>query len=97
MEKSRDLYKFSRLMYIIEAALEYFVSIAVGGVYLAKLTSYIGIKDSITGILSSFVSLGCGFQLIAIFLVNKRPVKHWVTLLHTISQSLFDFIYVAHT
>ncbi|MBE7083994.1 MAG: MFS transporter [Clostridiales bacterium] len=94
MEKEKDVYKFTRLMYIIEAALEYFVSISVGGVYLAKLTSYIGIKDSITGILSSFVSLGCGFQLVAIFLANKRPVKRWVTFLHTISQSLFAMIYL---
>lgn len=94
MKTVKDVYKTSRLLYIIEATLEYFVSIAVGTVYLAKITSYIGMPDSITGILSSFVSLGCGFQLIAIFLANKRPVKRWVTLLHTVSQSLFALIYL---
>lgn len=94
MKTVKDVYKTSRLLYIVEATLEYFVSIAVGTVYLAKITSYIGIPDSITGILSSFVSLGCGFQLIAIFLANKRPVKRWVTLLHTVSQSLFALIYL---
>ena len=52
----RDQYAFSRILYIIEAALEYFVCIAVGGVYLAKLTKSIGISDAITGIITAFVS-----------------------------------------
>ena len=92
--KEKDVYKTSRLLYIIEAALEYFVAIAVAGVYLAKLTSYIGIPDSVTGILSSFVSLGCGFQIIAVFLAHKKPVKRWVTALHLISQTLFALLYL---
>ena len=89
----KDPYRFSRAMYIVEAMLEYFISIAVGTVYLARITAYIGIPDSLTGILSSFVSLGCGFQLVAIFLANKRPVKRWVTALHMVSQALFALIY----
>ena len=93
IKSAADEYRFSRVMYIIEAALEYFISIAVGTVYLARLTAYIGFSDALTGILSSFVSLGCGFQLIAVFLANKRPVKRWVTALHILSQSLFAFIY----
>lgn len=93
LRPAADGYRFSRIMHIIEAALEYFVSIAVGTVYLARLTAYIGFSDALTGILSSFVSLGCGFQLIAVFLANKRPVKRWVTALHTLSQSFFAFIY----
>ncbi len=91
--EGKDKYKFSRLLYIIEAALEYFVSIGVGGVYLATITNHIGISDSVTGILSSFVSLGCGFQMIAIFLAHKQPVKRWVTILHIISQTMFALIY----
>lgn len=91
MEK--DKYAFSRLLYIIEAALEYFISIAVGGVYLAKITKYVGISDAITGIITAFVSLGCGFQIIALFLAHKRPVKGWVTAGHIISQTLFALMY----
>lgn len=93
-EKNQDGYAFSRLLYIIEATLEYFVSIAVSSIYLAKLTEYIGISDSLTGILSAFVSLGCGFQMIAIFLANKKPVKRWVTLLHIVSQVTFALLYI---
>ncbi len=90
---NKDLYKFDRLMYIIEAALEYFISISVSTVYLARITSYIGLSDVLTGILSSFVSLGCGFQLFAIFLANKHPAKPFVTAGHIISQLLFCTLY----
>ncbi len=86
-------YAFSRFLYIVEAALEYFVSIAVGTVYLAKITASVGMKDSLTGILSAFVSLGCGFQIIALFIAHKKPVKKWVTVSHIISQSLFALLY----
>jgi len=93
-EKVKDEYKLSRVFYIIEAALEYFISILVAGAYLAKVTSAIGMSDSLTGILTSFVSLGCGFQLIAIFLANKRPVKRWVTVLHSVNQLFFALVYL---
>lgn len=91
--QGKDVYKRSRLLYIIEAALEYFISITVTGAYLATLTNSLGFSDSLTGILTSFVSLGCGFQIIAIFLANKRPVKRWVTILHTLNQLFFAIVY----
>ena len=97
MEESKigkDIYKTSRILYIIEAAVEYFISLLVTGAYLAKITSALGMNDTLTGILTSFVSLGCGFQIIAIFLANKRPVKRWVTLLHSINQLAFALIYL---
>lgn len=50
----RDGYESSRLWHIIEAALEYFISIMVGGVYLARITKGLGFSDGLTGILSSF-------------------------------------------
>lgn len=81
-------------MYVIEAMIEYFISIAVGTVYLARITQYIGMSDALTGILSSFVSLGCGFQLVAIFIARRRPVKRWVTILHTVSQGMFSMLYI---
>jgi len=94
MKKSKDIYKTSRILYIIEASLEYFISLLVTGAYLAKVTSAIGLSDSLTGILTSFVSLGCGFQIIAIFLANKRPVKRWITVLHSVNQLFFALIYL---
>ena len=94
MEDSKDIYKTSRFLYILEATFEYFISLLVTGAYLAKITSSLGMNDALTGILTSFVSLGCGFQIIAIFLANKRPVKRWVTVLHSINQLAFALIYL---
>lgn len=94
MNGTKDRFYLSRILYIIEAAIEYFISILVTGAYLAKITAAIGLSDTLTGILTSFVSLGCGFQIIAIFLANKRPVKRWVTISHSINQLAFAFIYV---
>ena len=90
----KDIYRSSRVGNIISAALEYFISMLVIDSYLAKLTTDIGISDSVTGILTSFVSLGFGFQLFAIFLINKKPVKRWVTALTIINQLFFAFVYV---
>lgn len=91
--KKQDGYARSRCLYVAEAALEYFISLLVTGAYLAKITSAIGMSDMLTGILTSFVSLGFGFQIIAVFLANKRPVKRWVTLLHCLNQMAFALIY----
>ena len=93
MIEQKDKYKKSRFLYIIEAALEYFISLLVVGAYLAKVTTAIGLSDHVTGILTSFVSLGCGFQIVAIFL-NKRSVKSWVTILHSLNQLFFALIYL---
>ena len=90
----KDIYRSSRVCNIISAAVEYFISLLVIDSYLAKLTTEIGISDSVTGILTSFVSLGFGFQLFAIFLINKRPVKHWVTVMSVVNQLFFAFVYV---
>ena len=91
---NKDEYKTSRIFYIIEAAVEYFISLLVTGAYFAKITAALGMNDTLTGILTSFVSLGFGFQIIAIFLANKRPVKRWVTVLHSLNQLAFALIYL---
>lgn len=87
-------YKKSRFLTIIEATLEYFVSITVGGIYLARITNDIGINDSLTGILSSFVSLGCCFQIVAIFLSKKKNVKSWTSIISISAELFFACIYL---
>ena len=71
---SQNKLKNSRILYIIEAAIEYFISIMVAGSFLATLTKELGISDSLTGILSSVISLGCLFQLFSIFLRRNNIV-----------------------
>ena len=90
-----DEYRASRICYIIEAALEYFISIMVTGAYLARITASLGFSDSLTGVLSSFVSLGCVFQLGAIGLFrNVRHAKRPIIGCHIVNQLLFAFVYL---
>jgi len=92
-EISAGVLKRSRLMYIFEAALEYFVSILVAGSFLATLTRELGFSDSLTGILSSVISLGCLFQLLSLA-VRRARVKKLVLFLSVANQILFMLLYV---
>ena len=78
--------KRTNILYIIEAALEYFITIMIAGAYLATVTKALGVSDALTGILSAFVSLGQSFQLLALFLSHKKGVKHTTAWLHIINQ-----------
>ena len=80
-------------MYILEAAFEYFISILVSGAYFAKLTTELGVSDSMTGILSSLTTLGCSLQILAIFFWGNKRAKPSVTVLHTVNQLCFTLIY----
>ena len=92
-EKLRDEYRASRTFYIIEAALEYFIAIMVGDSYLAKIAGDLGASTALTGVLYSFVSLGCAFQILAVLLVGKTPVKRWITPLHIVNQIAFMLVW----
>ncbi len=83
-----------KLLYIIEATLEYFISIVVSGAYLAKITTTIGMSQGLTGICSAFISLGAGFQIFALFLARQTRPKRMVTLLHTVNQACFCLVYL---
>lgn len=86
--------KKGKNLYILEAALEYFISLTITGAYLAKITSAIGMSQGLTGILTAFVSLGYVFQIFALFLAGKRKVKGFITILHMINQLCFALIYL---
>lgn len=91
---NKDPYKVSRILYIAEAALEYFITLMVTEAYLAKVTTAIGMEDTLVAVLSAFVSLGRAFQLIAIFLAHKTPVKPWIIPLQILCQLFFALIYL---
>ena len=80
-------------MYIFEAAIEYFISVLVAGSFFATLTKELGFSDSLTGVLSSVISLGCLFQLLSLSIRPKRA-KKLVIILSVINQLLFMFLYV---
>ncbi len=83
----------SRVLYIIEAAVEYFVSILVASTFLATLTNYLHFDTATTGIISSFISLGCVFQLFAMVVFRGRT-KKTVVVFSVINQLLFTLLYV---
>lgn len=85
--------RFGRLMYNFQAALEYFISILVAGSFLATITQELGFSDSLTGILSSIISLGCLFQLLSLF-IHKKRMKSFVVTMSIINQLLFMLLYV---
>lgn len=77
-----------KIGYTIEAALEYLISILVTGSFLATLTAQIGLSDSLTGILSAIISLGCLFQLLST-LLRRTKSKRFVLVLSVLNQLLF--------
>lgn len=90
--REKDL-KRGQLMYLFEAALEYLISILVTGSFLATLTKELGFSDSLTGILSSVISLGCLFQMLSVF-IRRKQVKGFVILMSVANQLLFMLLYV---
>ena len=80
--------------YIIEAMLEYFVALSVADVYLVKIAAATGMSDQAIAVLTSFVSLGCGFQFLSIFFFRSSKVKKKATSGHVISQVLFTCAYL---
>ncbi|MBS1456588.1 MAG: hypothetical protein HP008_06005, partial [Clostridia bacterium] len=86
-----DIKRKNRLLYIFEAALEYFVTISVSGAYLAYLTATLKIPDALTGVLTSFVSLGCVFQMLSTFL--KGDAKRNTVIFHLINELSFVLLY----
>lgn len=84
---------FGRTLYILEAAFEYHIALMFSGSFLATLTGALGMPDSLTGIVSSFISMGCLFQLISIFIQIKKQ-KSFVLILSVLNQLLFSILYV---
>ncbi len=93
MEETSISTKRSNIAYIIEAMLEYFIALAVSGTYLTHVMTYIEIPSSVQGIINSIISLGCGFQFLAIVMPIKKSIKRTIIMLHSISQILFSFVF----
>lgn len=88
-------YKRSRGAYIVQCAMYYLVTLLVTDAFLAKLLGSIGIKDSLIGIISSFVSLAFLIQLFSIFLLRlKVSRKRLVITLDTIGICFFMLLYL---
>ncbi|MBR7111727.1 MAG: MFS transporter [Clostridia bacterium] len=88
-------YKRSRKAYLLECLFEYFVSMIVSGVFLAKLLTSIGMSDAMTGIISSFVSLAFVIQFLSVFVAQRIiNTKRFVMIFYMASRLLFMLLYL---
>lgn len=100
MEQTEGLYqspdyKRSRIAYLLECAFEYFTAILVTDAFLAKLLSHLGLSDALIGIISTFVTLACVFQLFAMLVVQRIfNTKRYVVLFHTLGRILFGALFL---
>lgn len=92
--KTKDEYAKSRTLYLFEAAFAYFIDILASGAFLAKLTSEIGISDSMTAILTSLTSLAGIAQLFTIYLSHKAPYKRFVIPIMLAAELLYAGLYL---
>ena len=79
-------------IYIVQAAVEYHISLLLTGSFLAALTTRLGMSDALTGILSAVISLGCVFQLLSL-LLRPKCSRAFVTALSVLNQLLFAALY----
>ena len=80
-------------LYIVQAAVEYHISLLVTGSFLAALTSALEMSDALTGVLSSVISLGCVFQLVSL-LLRPRAARAFVTVCSVCNQLLFAGLFL---
>ncbi len=87
-----DKHRRTRILYILQADFEYFISLLVAGSFLAAVTAQLGISDSLTGVISAIISLGQAFQLLSIFM--RKNIKRRVVLFSVMNQLVFMCLYV---
>ena len=87
-------YKKDRLLYIIQATVEYFITIMVGTTYLAKVAMEIGMDDATIALLTSVIHFSCAFQLLAIPLNKFKRPKMWLTPSLILIEISFTAVYL---
>ncbi len=90
---SKELSK-NRTAYIIEAAVEYFISLLVTDAFITNLLTQNGVSDAATGIIIQFASFAFVAQLFSLFYRRNGKMKMWITGLHLINQILFAILYM---
>lgn len=87
-------HQLSRGAYVVEAALEYFISIMITGAYLTNLLNDIGFSTAAQTIISSLVTMTFSAELFSVLLIHKTSsVKRWVTAWNLFNQMLFAVMY----
>ena len=87
--------KRARAAYTAQCAFQYFVTLLAADAFLAKLLTYIGISDALTGILSSFITLAFVFEILTLLILHSRlRAKPIVIIGNTVSIFFFMLLYL---
>lgn len=93
MKHQADPFRKGRACYLCQATLEYLIAVMACNPFLAALTSYMGMPDSMTGIVSSLPVIGYSFQFFSV-LIHLKRAKPFVITLSIINQLLFTAAYL---
>lgn len=84
----------NRLLYIIEAAVEYFIYLMVTDAFFATLLTRNGVSDAVTGIISQLAALSFLAQLSSVIYKKSTGIKRWITRMHLANQLMFVSLYL---
>ena len=74
----KDNFTLERKLYPFESMFEFLCVTLSGGAFLAKLSMTLGVRDSITALISSIAYLVCIVQLFSGALAKHTPIKRWL-------------------
>ncbi|MBQ8954874.1 MAG: hypothetical protein IJ048_12250, partial [Clostridia bacterium] len=84
-----------RNAYILEALLEYLISLLVTGAFLSAILKQVGVSDAVTGVVSSIISLACVTQLFSGLLARPgRSIRRTMLILGLVNQFMFSALYL---
>ena len=83
----------NRGLYILEAGLEYWISLLLTGSFFARLLTENGISDAAAGIITEISSFAFVAQLISVFYRKGHGMKRFITAMHLCNQLFFVFLY----
>ncbi len=84
-----------RTLYIIEALLEYMITLLISGTFLSALLKQIGVSDALTGVVSSLISLSFCVQLFSGSVPPKNhSTRRTILFFDLVCQFLYSSLYL---
>jgi len=84
----------NRLLYIIEAGVEYFIYLLITDAFFATLLTRNGVSDAATGVISQLAALSFLAQLSSVIYNKPTGIKRWITKMHLANQLMFVSLYL---
>ncbi len=90
-----DRAAYCRRAFVVEALLEYLISLLVTGAFLSAILKQVGVSDDMAGVVSSLISLACATQLFCGLLVKPgRSIKRTMLIMSLANQFMFSALYL---